>query len=344
MYSSTLNFPPTRSTDRGISEKDQGTKRARNLLQVPLNCGLKYQNVGKHEKTVQCLAFSPDGTILASGSSDRTVGLWDAATSKELKKLGYHDRAIYSLAFSADGQMLASGSADRTIMLWEVTPRAQTGRKLEGHEHSIVALAFSLDGTLLASAGLDLTIRFWSVTTGQEIRRIDTLEDVISVMMLSRDGSMLALAGTDYTVRLRNAVTGGEMHILKGHIDWATAIAFSPDGLLLASASYDRTIRLWDVQTGKEMNCVDTEIVVQRVSFANGGQFLETDAGCLDLGLHVVSRPNCPVLNDKWIRYQDQNMVPLSYDYMVTCSITNGKLLAIGLFSGAVDFVQVDVN
>lgn len=81
-----------------------------------------------HAAGVSSVAFSPDGKVVASGSYDNTVILWDAATAKQLRSLAGHSSLVTSVAFSSDGQEVASGSDDGAIKIWD----AATGRQLGG--------------------------------------------------------------------------------------------------------------------------------------------------------------------------------------------------------------------
>jgi WD40 repeat protein len=122
-----------------------------------------------HSGSVHSVAFSPDGTTLASGSFDETVKLWDVASGRVLKTLTGHSCWVNSVAFSPDGTILASASGsffnagwDKTIKLWNIA----SGRELitlEGHYSAINSVVFSPDGNTLASGSYDHTIKLWDM-------------------------------------------------------------------------------------------------------------------------------------------------------------------------------------
>ncbi|MFI5183543.1 MAG: WD40 repeat domain-containing protein, partial [Vicinamibacteria bacterium] len=122
-----------------------------------------------HAKGVNAVAFSRDGRILASGSADTTVKLWDLAAGTALRTLRGHDEAVRSVAFSPDGSFLASGSYD-SLRLWDAS--SGKGRDLSGAPKKINGVAFSPDNRLLAAGGGDGIVTLWDVATGKAAGQI----------------------------------------------------------------------------------------------------------------------------------------------------------------------------
>ena len=226
-----------------------------------------------HWSAVNSVCFSPDGTLLASGSSDATIRLWDVKTGNRLHTLTGHRYGVYSVSFSPDGSLLASGSRDDTIRLWDV----KTGKRLHtltGHNDNVRSVSFSPDGSLLASGSSDDTMGLWDVKTGSHLRTLTgDRGDVLSVSF-SPDGSLLASGRLDRTIRLWDVRTGSHLRTLT-HGGVVTSVSFSPDSSLLASGSWDDTIRLWDVRTGKRVRTLTGHSsFVTSVSFSPDGSLL----------------------------------------------------------------------
>jgi len=208
-----------------------------------------------HMETVTTVAFSPDGKILASGSADDNILLWDMETSQRIGQLTGHGSDVTSLAFSPDGNFLASGSADAAIILWDVENRQRIDQ-LKEHTSYVSSVAFSPDGKILASGSHDNYIILWDVESRLPIYPPIEQSSYVSTVAFSQDGSILASAGGGTAISLWNVKTGESIgQLLSDNSSSFSSIAFSPDGTLLASANYDYatnfeyTVNLWDLNS-----------------------------------------------------------------------------------------------
>jgi WD40 repeat protein/subtilase family serine protease len=203
---------------------------------------------GGHSDLVHSVAFSPDGSLLASGSWDYTIKLWRVSDGALVRTLT-HTGLVTSVAFSPDGSLLASGGGygDATIKLWRVSDGALV-RTLTGHTGEVRSVSFSPDGRLLASGSWDYTIKLWRVSDGALVRTL-THTGLVHSVAFSPDGSLLA-SGSGDAIKLWRVSDGALVRTLTGHTDWVSSVAFSPDGSLIASGSRDATIKLWRVSDG----------------------------------------------------------------------------------------------
>ncbi len=228
-----------------------------------------------HTDSVNAVAFSPDRTTLASGSSDGTVKLWDVARRELLATLEGHSYPVMAVAFSRDGS-LASGSWNDGIKLWDVTTQKETAT-LEG----IAPLAFSRDGSVLASGSDNRRIALWDVRTLEKIATFEGHTEQINTVAFSPDGSVLASGSgyfdsEDQTVRLWDVDRREQITTLSGQTGAIWSVAFSPDGTILASAVGlpDNAVRLWDVRTRREVTRLWHSGAVLAVAFSRGASIL----------------------------------------------------------------------
>lgn len=207
-----------------------------------------------HSGEVHSLAFSPSGKTLASGSSDKTIKLWQISMAWEIRTLGgwlsKHSDKVEALAFSPNGKMLASGSSDCTIKLWEI----RTGKQrctLTDHSGVVFSLAFSGDSLTLASGSGDHQIKLWNPDTGRLKCNLSGHANWVRYLTFSPDGKTLVSGSCDDTIKQWDVLTGIEKQTLTGHSFSVFAITISPDGQTIASASQDYTIKLWTLASGK---------------------------------------------------------------------------------------------
>ncbi|KAJ5301596.1 hypothetical protein N7508_006459 [Penicillium antarcticum] len=290
LYCSGLIFLPTKSIVRE-KFKEQRPKKINILPQVDETWHAELQTLEGHSDWISNVAFSPDSQIVASGSGDETIKLWDHLTGRELQTLQGHSDWVRSVAFSSDCQIqiLASSSDDKTIKLWDV----KTGRMLktlEGHLGTVYTVAFSsgCQSQILASGSYDKTIKLWDATRGQVL---ETLEGhsgpVLSVAFSLDSQSQLVASGSeDATIKLWDAKTGQELRTLKGHSSCVGSVAFSPGSQVLASGSYDKTIKLWNATTGQLLKTFEGHSgPVRSIAFSLDGRILAS--GSIDMTIKL---------------------------------------------------------
>jgi WD40 repeat protein/serine/threonine protein kinase len=249
------------------------------------------RTVAGHEGLMNCVAFSPDGKRLATGSGDTTVQIWDAQTGEELRTFHGHSQTVACVAFSPDGRLLASGggqglyASEQEVKVWD----AETGKELftlRGHLGTVRGVAFSPDGRRLASASADRTVKLWDVETGKEALTLRGHLDAVWSVAFSLDGHRLVSASMDRTVRVWDAtrVTGEDPNCLTlPGPGGAVSVAFHPkDQRILAAAYRDGKVRVWDLSLGKP-RCFRTLLVdtmgVYNVAFSREGRWLAAASG-----------------------------------------------------------------
>ena len=237
--------------------------------------GMTLHTLTGHTDKVTHIVFSPDRTMLVSGSDDRSIRLWDVATGTLLHILKSPNLFyVEDMEFSPDGKTVAVlvDLQDSNIYLFDV----ETGERVLNftifrlpplgaqwpkflpteHTRSVRNLMFSPDGKSIITTGYDDTIRFWDSQTGTHLRVLRGHTDRVNDVVLSPDGTLLASSSSDDTIRLWDVESGMTIRTLTGHTSGVYSAAFSPDGKTLASGSSDFTIRLWDVESGMAIRTI----------------------------------------------------------------------------------------
>ncbi|ETO30991.1 G-protein beta WD-40 repeats containing protein [Reticulomyxa filosa] len=223
-----------------------------------------------HFKKVNSVAFSPDGTNIASASYDGTVQVWDISSDNAIQILKGHTTCVNDAQFSPDGNTIVSCSEDATIRLWNV----KTGKEikvLEGHSGDVIRVRFSPDGNTIVSSSDDHTMRLWDSQSGKEIK---VLECSVNDVQFSPDGQQIVSASNDQKIRIWN-VKSGEISKTLEYSDSVITIQFSRDGCLFVSTSINGTIQIWDAISYSQLKKMFVHsAVISDVKFFPDGQII----------------------------------------------------------------------
>ncbi|MDP8223403.1 MAG: protein kinase [Candidatus Lernaella stagnicola] len=229
-----------------------------------------------HTDNVTAVAYSPDGSLLASAGGDKVIRIWHARFHRPIRVLTGHADSVRDVAFFAGGTRLISAGRDGVLIVWN----PQTGERLgtlTGHVGEVRAVAVSPKGDVAASVGRDKTLRLWNLADGVAVATWDDHQGVVEDVTFSPDGRWLATVGRDKTIRLRDAVTGRTVAVLRGHDDEITAAAFTPDSKILATGAWDAKVHLWDVETRRRIGTLEGHTDgVRGLAFSADGRRLVT--------------------------------------------------------------------
>ena len=215
-----------------------------------------------HTKAINSVAYSPDGRTLASGSSDRTVRLWDAASGNLLHTRTRHTSSIWGVAYSPDGTTIASGSWDNTVRLWD----AETGTFLKtltaGTVLGIINVAFR-PGSNIIAGGTSANLYLWDRHTGDLVQ---SGYGGARAFAFSPDGNTLATGGHG-AVYLWDPDTRESLGIFDKHFSPIRCLAFSPDGNTIASSDGSKFL-IWNVHTKAVKTNLETRRLVSVIAFS----------------------------------------------------------------------------
>ncbi|KAG9034843.1 hypothetical protein FRB95_012536 [Tulasnella sp. JGI-2019a] len=242
IYLSALPFTPSHtSLSRVYGHLAEGGPKPRR--------GCPQQWPGKHP----CVAWSPDGQRIISGSQDGTLCLWDPSTgARVVEAWKSHTNVVVRVSWSPDGKMIVSGSSGDTIQLWDSTSGARIGEEWKGHTSIVMSLAWSPDSKWVVSGSFDKTLRLWDPSTGAAVGEAWKENRDVWCVAWSPDGKRIAsgLTGGD-GIHLWDPSKGAVVGRL-GVVN-AFALAWSPDGQRIVSVDLDGDLYMWDVGTGERI-------------------------------------------------------------------------------------------
>jgi hypothetical protein len=154
-----------------------------------------------HTSAVHCIAVSGGGKLLASGSSDGKIKLWNLETGELIRSLTGHQGAVQALAISPDGRQLISASQDAKLGIWELD-RGQLMALVTAHTEAITSLAMNREGSLLITGSLDRTAKIWDLQTRKSVATLTGHQAAVNSVTIGRSGELLATASADGTIHI----------------------------------------------------------------------------------------------------------------------------------------------
>ncbi|OAT05042.1 hypothetical protein BDBG_16392 [Blastomyces gilchristii SLH14081] len=279
VYNSSLIFSPAQS----ITSVCYRNERPQWVLVEPAmedDWNQCLQTLEGHSSWVSSVAWSLDGSRLASGLGDGTVKIWDPAIRQCTLTLEEHSNSVDSIAWSLDGSQLALGSGDSTVKIWDPATRQQCVLTLEVHSNLVSSIAWSLDGNRLTSGSSDRILRIWDLATRQCTLTLKGHSNSVTSIVWSLDGSQLTSGLGDNTVKIWDLGTRECISTLEEHNNSVNSIVWSLDGSRLASGSRNAKVRIWDPANEQCISILDVQ--------SSGRLRFATCLGCVALSADVA--------------------------------------------------------
>jgi WD40 repeat protein/serine/threonine protein kinase len=234
-----------------------------------------------HSDLIADLAWSPDGTRIATAGIDGEAKVWDVQTGEELLTLTGHSGPVTGVAFAPDGWPVATASFDGTVRLWDAA-KGEEVLVLSGHGGANSDVVFSPDGQRVASGGAEATL-VWDITASGSREQLTLAgQGATTSVAYGPDGSTLATTsqvGHGGHASLWDASSGDELRKFSGpEANWDTALG--PDGSILVTGAVDGAPVVWDTTSGGVRQILDLEGRVGSVAVSPDGSLIA--AGLMD--------------------------------------------------------------
>lgn len=227
------------------------------------------------EFRVLSLAFSPDGSKLATGGGEPSrsgeLMIWDIAKRELIREIeDAHSDTVFGVQFSRDGKQIVSGAADKFVKIHDVDSGKHV-RSFEGHTHHVMDVSWQADGSTLVSAGADNAIKVWNVQTGEQIRTIAGYSKQVTSISFSGISGNTISSGGDKTVRHHTASNGRAIRTFSGGTDFMYAADASRDATLIVASGEDGVVRVWNGANGQVIRSFEPP-ATEETAQANAGQ------------------------------------------------------------------------
>lgn len=226
-----------------------------------------------HQKGVYCVAYNPNGTLLASGSGDATVRLWDPISGEQIAALVGHEERILTVAFNLDGSLLASGSDDGTIIIWDSSNHEKV-QSWKAHDSVISHVAFGPDSSLVSCGYWDNQVKHWNFDSGVPKKRWESKKLETPVKSVAFVPSENWFVSGELYEKIKGWDSRGNQFKLFEPSDFGLlqSISISPNGGLLAIAFRNGTVRIVELRTGRPVQkLVRHQGWVKTVAFSPDG-------------------------------------------------------------------------
>lgn len=269
--------------------------------------------------------WSPNGRLLAVGTDDGFVYIWDVLEMQKVTVLSGHNNQVHRVKWSPDGLLLASSSWDGTIKLWD-TINYMNVVTLTGHTSGIYDISWNKDGNYIVSSSKDKTIRLWNVEHGLSPEILDKVEGWVWDVSWSPDGRFIASTSDDGVVRLWDSEISKNIKNLHDQSGTqSSSVAWSPDGKRLAN-----TVCVWDTNTWKSIHLFEHRSSVWDVCWSPNSKIL---ASC-ELNLSSNSFEDCNV--QFWDIETGNNILTLNGFFLSSSWNPDGRLIALGSPTGTI--------
>jgi len=239
----------------------------------------------KNGTEMVCVAFNPDGRMLASADQKGNIYLWDVESKNLVNTLSGKQSKVLSIAFSHDGNFLAAANYNHSITVWSARHGVEV-KTLKGHTETITKMTFSADNKILASGSADNKIIIWNFTEGSVLHTITDHTKEVSSLSFTLDGKLLASAGFDGMVYFWNTETWKAEKKISPGIGRVRSIAISPDSKFVALGTEKKGTHLFEIYTSYLYKTLpDQKEITNDLQFSADGKYLFT--GAFDFGIKV---------------------------------------------------------